>query len=62
MNTLVDVVANLLQALGVRVSYETFITLLNVINCIYSLLPSWLQPVVSAVLRPLVDALISAIA
>jgi len=58
---IVDLLAKMLQALGVEINYETFKTLLDLLNSLYNALPSWLKPVVQAILQPLVNALMSAI-
>jgi len=58
---IVDLLAKMLQVLGVEINYETFKTLLDLLNSLYNALPSWLKPVVQAILQPLVNALMSAI-
>uniref|UniRef100_A0A7C3M8Z7 Uncharacterized protein n=1 Tax=Archaeoglobus fulgidus TaxID=2234 RepID=A0A7C3M8Z7_ARCFL len=58
---IVDLLTKMLQALGVEINYETFKTLLDLLNSLYNALPSWLKPVVQAILQPLVNALMSAI-
>ncbi|AIG99106.1 MAG: hypothetical protein XD40_0650 [Archaeoglobus fulgidus] len=58
---IVDLVAKILQALGVEINYETFTTLMNLLNGLYEALPNWLKPIAQAILRPLLDALMSAL-
>ncbi|WP_156029590.1 hypothetical protein [Archaeoglobus fulgidus] len=53
--------AKILQALGVEINYETFTTLMNLLNGLYEALPNWLKPIAQAILRPLLDALMSAL-
>lgn len=56
---LMNLITGLLQAMGVQISYEDFNMILQLLNSIYNALPSWLQPIFQAIVKPLLDLLMS---